>query len=280
MGVAAIDNADLWTQIDVDQPSMRDLSQRNTRRKWDHFVCVSDWHRRTVIEAFALDAARVSVMRNAIAPVFEGLFASREALSAAKADGLRLAYTSTPYRGLDLLLDIFPAFRSSNPTARLEVYSSMAVYQHSLETDKYRPLYDTLGAMDGVEYVGSLPQPELAKRLAQCHILSYPNTFAETSCFSVMEALAAGLLVVTSDLGALPETTQGFARLVPTGMSREEYLNCYSNALAGSYSLSEQADQLYRQVVAMNERCTWRVRAHEWSEFLERQLSASSGMHA
>src|SRR5262245_37190038 len=101
----------MWTGHAVDQPAMRGLWSRNNRKKWDHIVCVSDWHRRTVIEAFGVDPARLSVLRNAIAPTFEGLFLSRDTLIDAKSDGLRLAYTSTPFRGLAVLLEIFPSFK-------------------------------------------------------------------------------------------------------------------------------------------------------------------------
>ena len=89
------------------------------------------------------------------------------------------------------------------------------------------PLYiSAVESLPGVEYVGSLSQPQLAEALAGASILAYPNTYAETSCIAVMEAALGGrgLFVVTSDLGALAgdHARLGFARLVPPAQRKAD----------------------------------------------------------
>jgi glycosyltransferase involved in cell wall biosynthesis len=169
----------------------------------------------------------------------------------------------------------------------------MAVYQQDPTNDQFGALYDAAKRMAGVSYPGSLPQPLLAAALAKSNVLSYPNKWAETSCISLMEALAAGLLVVTSDLGALPETSQGFARLVPFDkvapagdqpfryslqeLDRRGFVANYRGALSQaiqSYDLGAWTNRLYEQVCVINRTCTWQVRALEWTQFLERVLPA------
>src|SRR6185312_6187435 len=55
----------------------------------------------------------------------------------------RLAYTSTPFRGLDVLLDVFPRIRAACPDTELDVFSSMRVYGMAEEDDRrqFRALY-------------------------------------------------------------------------------------------------------------------------------------------
>lgn len=261
----------LWTQHEPIQPAMRKLGLPEVSERWDGIVCVSNWQRNDYIEAFKLNPERLSVIRNAIAPSFEGLFRSRDDLMRAKSGALTLAYTSTPYRGLHLLLSIFPEVRRSAPEARLSVYSSMAVYKRheAYDSGMFQWVYDAMKAADGIDYVGSVPQPDLAERLAVSHILAYPNIFPETSCIAVMEALAAGLCVVTTDLAALPETAEGFADLVPIDFRDQQgYVRDYTRALDRPYAIENEADALYAQVVHMNQHHTWAIRAQQWGEYL------------
>lgn len=264
----------LWTQHAPDQPAMRQLARPEVRASWSKVVCVSGWHRRVMQETYRLEPERLAVQANAVGPAFEKLFAAGQELAAVKAPRPILAYTSTPFRGLDVLLEVFPRFRQEFPAAELRVYSSMRVYMQEAAQDEYRPLYERCQSTPGVVYVGSVPQPRLVEELRTVPILAYPSTFAETSCIAVLEALAAGLQVVTSDLGALGETSRAFADLVAPADGPADaaaFAERYLDRLMAS-ARRQQADPTafaagrWEQVCAVNEQATWSVRARQWEE--------------
>src|SRR5262249_28995461 len=215
----------LWTGHAHDQPAMEPLRDPADRDTYDGFALVSDWQRLHYVRHFGIDPDRTAVLRNAVAPAFVGLFPEGEATLARKSRPPVLAYTSTPYRGLDRLLEAFPLIRQAVPGTTLKVFSSLKVYQvpDAEEQARFGRLYQQCRETPGVEYTGSIPQPELSRELQAVSVLAYPNTYQETSCIAVMEAMAAGCWVVTSHRAALPETTAGFARLIPTGGSREAF---------------------------------------------------------
>jgi len=86
-----------------------------------------------------------------------------------------LAYTSTPFRGLDILLEAFPLLRARIPGITLRVYSSLAVYQIQPEQDPHRACTNA-ASKRGVEYCGSLSQTALAQAL-RVDVFAYPSTF-------------------------------------------------------------------------------------------------------
>ena len=144
-------------------------------------------------------------------------------------DGCKAVYSSSPDRGLDKLLDYWPAVRSLRPDAELHVYYGFDTWEQIA-----RRRGDDVGLMqieifrtrlantEGVHSHGRVGQAGLARALLKASAWLYPTNFCETSCITAMEAMAAGAHSVTSRLGALPETA-GFAHLVDPPNDREGY---------------------------------------------------------
>jgi glycosyltransferase involved in cell wall biosynthesis len=262
----------LWTGHAHDQPAVAPLAQPEIRALVDGFALVSDWQARCFHQAFGLDPARIGILRNAVGPAFAGLFDGGPILPA-KVGPPTLCYTSTPFRGLDRLLVAFARIRAAVPDARLEIYSSMAVY-NSLQ-DPYQPLYDLARTSPGITYHGSVAQPPLAQALRRATMLAYPNTFAETSCIAVMEAMAAGCAVVTSDLGALPETGAGFIDLTPPLADPQAHAEAFADRVIQLLA-ARHADpagteaHLQAQVAYTVAENSWARRAEQWSTWLSR----------
>jgi glycosyltransferase involved in cell wall biosynthesis len=262
----------LWNGHAPDQPSMQDLADHAKARDWDRIVCVSDWLRAAMIETFRLEPRQLTTIRNAIGPRFENMFVDASDLAAAKAPEPVMAYTSTPFRGLASLLRMFRTLRNARPELRLEVYSDMSIYQQDEAAHPYKKLYAKARSLPGVKYFGAVSQTTLAQALRSAAILSYPSSFAETSCVSVLEALAAGLHVVTTRLGALPETCMGFADFVEPLAGpddAERFVKLYGGKIVAAVDRRKRdpaafAEQCFEQVQAVNRTCNWGLRASEW----------------
>lgn len=263
-----------WSQ-DVESTATV-LLNPEVRELYRGFAFVSEWQRQRFQKHLGILPSRTQVLRNAISPIFEGLFPVGESILAYKQKPPVLAYISTPFRGLKLLLDVFPQIRAAVPGTKLKVFSSLKVYQTSEEEESahFSALYERCRTTEGVEYLGAVPQLDLAQALKSATLLAYPNTFTETSCISVMEAMASGCQVVTSQLAALPETAHGFAKLIPVEGDWQVYQEHFveqtiallHQTLNGETTTLET--QLAKQVEYFNRSCNWSIRAKEWADWI------------
>jgi len=208
------------------------------------------------------------VIGNGIAPVFEKQFESAKELWAAKEN--RAAYASVPDRGLDVLADVIERTRLET---QFDIYSGMRLVQQS--EDGFAPLYARLKALPHCHYHGALGQAALAEALKPAAVLAYPCTVGETYGIVVQEAIAAGLKVVTTDLGHLRHTAMGFAELVTPGPNLAARFTAQLERTVASFLANPRAwaEERFAQVQAVNRDCTWAVRAKEWEDFLGRTMA-------
>lgn len=175
---------------------------------WDHVVHVGAWQERELWGDG--DDPRRLVIPNAI-PL------DRYAAGGA-GFSLRepwVVYSSSPDRGLETLLNMWPRILEQAPTAKLHVTYGFTATWRAMEaggSDYLRDLrkrIEGLLTQPGVVFHGSVGQLALAELQQKARVWAYPTDFPEVSCITGMEAQAAGLAIVATAKAELPATLDG-----------------------------------------------------------------------
>ena len=261
----------MWNQHADDQPAIEALEFTRERKAWTSMAFVSEWQREQFCSVYWIDRGKTRVMRNAISPAFAAATPAPPWFKAGRAPVL--VYTSAPYRGLNVLLDAVPVIRSAISDMRLRIFSGDRTQQTTTENDPYAELYRRCASTEGVDYIGTVPQAELAAELSRAAALAYPSTFPETSCIAAMEAMSAGATVLTTRSGAMPETTAGFSLMIEPHDDEprlaKEFAQMTIDALAEARREPELAEaRRNREIQFARENYSWSARALEWEAYL------------
>ena len=261
----------LWDHLAPDHPTIGGLAEPVARDSFDGFVYVSEWQKRVTEQSFGFQKPS-AVIGNGFAPAFENMFASPAELLAAKEN--RAAYTTTPFRGLHILLDVMKGLSTGT---KLDLYSSMKVYQAAAD-DQYAPLYTYAAENPLITRHDAVAQSELARRLRPVAFLTYPSTYAETFCIAALEALAAGMKVLTTATAALPEIFQSDADYVPVSLENPQQLISDFRTMMekniGEFQSQPEAwaEKRFAAMKRVNEDCTWAKRAAAWEHMLAARI--------
>ena len=268
-----------WCHHDADQPAVAHWADPAMHKLFDGIILISEWQAKRYREAFGISWDKVMILRNGVSPAFLDLFPPDQPILTQKSPDPVLIYTSTPFRGLEVLLEAVPLIRSRVANTRIRVFSSLQVYGvHDTSTDPNAHLYERSRDLEGVEYVGSCSQQQLAQEMKSAWCLAYPNIFPETSCIAVMEALAAGCKIVTSHLGALPETTAGFASMIVNSRSRVDHIQRFAEMVTEVLlriprNVGVTEAELRGAVTYAQENCSWRHRVDYLTDWLQARLA-------
>lgn len=243
----------------------------------DKVAVLTNWHRDLVEEKHPEFKGKTWVTRNGIDPV-------RYAAEAVKTP-YHYFYSSSPDRGLEQLLDIWPQVTAQLPEAILHVAYGFDVAIKVTEligtpdrVNHLRNLKSRVQSTPGVEYHDRMNQEELARLQQTCRAWLYPHqgeeSFPETYCITAVEAQAAKAWPITRLNAALSETVQN--RTEWTENMSVDLLVAYLRALEGvvtqrrfeTYAIPDNIDRELEENHKWAMSQTWESLAQEWLDTL------------
>jgi len=261
----------LWQKNSYDQPNLAPwFKDKSNHSKYDWYVFNSHWNYEKFRMAFDIPESKSLVIKNGVDNI--------KARDFKKKDKIRLIFHPTPWRGLSVILAAMQLVK--NPNIELDVYSSCDVYGQAFkeENDKhYQALYDQAKQLPNVNYIGYKPNEYIKENLHKYDMFAYPNIWEETFCISALEAMAAGLYMITTNYGALFETCAEFSSYVPYNKDYRQLAQNFAHAIdaaaAGLHNPGVE-QHLKFQIEYVRQYYNWHKIGQGWTNFLKGAINA------
>jgi glycosyltransferase involved in cell wall biosynthesis len=256
----------LWQKNSYDQPNLAPwFMDKENHKQYDWYVFNSHWNYEKFRYFFDIPTDRSMVIKNGT-----NNFPTRKPYQ--KGNPIKILHHNTPWRGLNVLLRAMQEIKDPNIT--LDVYSSTQVYGEAFKKqndEQFKPLYEQARQLPNVNYIGYETNEYILQHMTDYDLYVYPCIFEETSCVSALEALAAGVHVITNNFGALYETCAEWPVYVNYSTNYEQMAKDFAVAIqvAANY-LHEDfiQDHLNEQQKFYKRFYNWGKKAQEWESFL------------
>lgn len=150
------------------------------------------------------------------------------------ADPIKLIYTSTPQRGLGILLPVVDQLSKHYPEIHLDVFSSFKLYGWDEMDKQFEAMYDYARKHPNItyhEFSGADSNDKVRKYVEAAHIFAYPCMHPETFCRSLVEAMSAQCLCVHPNFAALPFTSGGLNIMYAGSADHQKHFSSFGKHL-------------------------------------------------
>ena len=235
--------------------------------KFHKIVFVSNWQAQRYIERYGIPWSKTVVLLNAIKTInMEGV--------EKPTDKINFIYHTTPHRGLNLLIPTFSKLAEEHPDIHLDVYSSFSIYGWKERDAQFQQLFDAVEAHPQMTYHGFKPHDEIVEALKQSHIFAYPDTWQETSCISLIEAMNSKNICIHPNYGALYETAANWTVMYDWQETQLDHLNRFYGVVKSVLEAFKANREVLTGKVNGQKAYTdmvysWEYRKEQWKSLLE-----------
>lgn len=238
----------------------------------DFVVGLTAWHCQHLHDLYGIPAEKLACIPN-------GIDLSRfEGWQDVKKQRHKFIWSSSPDRGLDVVVNFWPAIRKKFPNAELHVFYGWHSIKKILEMQPdhpikmfYESVEDALEELGrekaGIYWHDRVDQKTLAKEMMSCHAWLYPSYFMETFCITALEMQAAGVIPITSNVAALQHTVARKELRVDGWPNNHTFCQEYLSAMGRAINCAPKWE---RELIAGNreftEQFTWDNVYDIWSK--------------
>lgn len=220
----------LWCHDLPEDPYVRNLAEPSYRDQFDLFVFVSNWQMDQYKRVLGVPYSKSIVLENAIVPI---------EVNEKPKDIIKLIYTPTPHRGLELLVPVFKKLSEHFDNIELDVYSSFKLYGWEQRDEPYRKVFEECNNHPKINYYGTATNDVVREALSKAHIFAYPSIWPETSCLCLIEAMSAKCISVHPNYAALPDTAGGLTMMYQWSEDVNTHANRFGSTLVTAINYAQ-----------------------------------------
>lgn len=186
----------------------------STLKKCQKIIAVSQATKNDINEIFKIPKNKIEIINNGLDKIFHRVPSEKETrkvLDKYKISGKYILFLGTlePRRNIPRLLEAYLSLKQREP---LDCKLVLAGKEGWLASE-FRQMVSDFGLKEDVIFTGYVPPQELNSLLRKAEVFIFPS-LCEGFGMSVIEAMAAGLPVIASNVSSLPEVADKAALFV------------------------------------------------------------------
>lgn len=254
------------------------LQDPNSRNRFHKIVYCGQWQMNAYQQLLGIPQTnQFCVIDTAIDP-----FPALETFSSKKdpKEEIRLVYTSTPQRGLELLVPVFEELCKKHNNIVLDVFSSYKIYGWEGGDDRFKELFDRCRNHPKINYHGFATNEEVRKVVAKAHIFAYPSIWMECNSRSLIEAMSAGCVCVHPNFAGLVDTSGGITLQYQWDQDKNVHANMFYAVLEDTIQKIRDNDMmpyLQFQKTYADYRYNWDRIGNQWNALCEALVNEYEG---
>lgn len=221
-----------WLHDLPEDPETNHLKDKNSRDRFQKIVFCGNWQYNRYKDYLGIAPSNDHIVIDTPINPFPS-----EVMDMKDPDTINLIYTSTPQRGLELLVPIFEELAKTHKDIHLHVFSSFKIYGWEEADKKFEPLYDKIRNHNQMTYHGFQPNDVVRSYVEKADIFAYPSIWMECNSRSLIEAMSAGALCVHPNLGGLTDTSGNLTFMYQTDADINTHAAIFMNTLNSAINI-------------------------------------------